>query len=106
MKPDAELLAQLDLLKQQFASGLPQRLDRIDAALDACTSDMGNPTPYAALVTGLHSLAGAAGIFGFGELGEQARTAEQSATQWRDTGCSREQLESLRALILSWRQVA
>ncbi len=67
MKPDANTLAQLELLKRQFAAGMPQRLQGIDAALDACVAAPGNPAANAAPVTELHSLAGAV-IFGFNDL--------------------------------------
>ncbi len=104
MTLDPGLLAHLDLLKQQFAAGLPERFARIDAALDACCAEPPPPTGLAALATALHSLAGSAGIFGFTALGEEARSAEQQAMGWTDHGCTREQLETLRSRVLAWRQ--
>ncbi len=106
MTTDTELLVQLDVLKQQFAAGLPTRLDRIDTAIDACVDDATNETALAALVTALHSLGGAAGIFGFTELGDQARDAERRVMQWAAAGCNSEQLEQLRSLVLAWRQMS
>ena len=105
MKLDPELLNRLELLKQQFKSGLPQRLDRIDTALDACADDPANPTAHAALATALHSLGGAAGIFGFGQLGVMAREAEREVMAWVGQGGTDEQIQRLRSLALSWRMV-
>lgn len=100
---DPELAAQLEALRKQFASGLPTRLDRIDAALAACRSDVSNLTALSALVTALHSLGGAAGIFGFDELGKQARAAEQQVVQWGEGRCAPEQLEQIGACVHAWR---
>ncbi len=102
---DSELSAQLEVLKQQFAAGLPTRLDRIDTALRACSADPTNPTARAALVTALHSLGGAAGIFGFTVLGQQARQAELEVTQWADQPCTAEQLEQIATTAQTWRSL-
>ncbi len=100
---DPALAAQLEALRKQFASGLPTRLDRIDAALAACRSDASNPTALSALVTALHSLGGAAGIFGFDELGKQARAAEREVMQWNEGRYAPEQLEKISACVNAWR---
>lgn len=100
---DPALAAQLEALRRQFASGLPTRLDRIDAALAACRNDASSPTAKSALVTALHSLGGAAGIFGFDELGKQARQAEQQVMQWDEGRCTTEQLEIISACVNTWR---
>ncbi len=107
--PDPGLLAQLDILRQQFAEGLPKRLDAIDAVLDGCAAsapDRNRLTEVGAL---LHALAGAAGIFGFTRLGEDARRAELQITDWTESArragslCTPAQWEQLRSLIRAWR---
>lgn len=105
MSIDVELAKQLEQLRQQFASGLPKRFDAIDAALDACRAAPGNDTPLRALMTVLHSLGGAAGIFGFTELGIAARKAEHSVVDWIDAGGSHARgLEELAGQVSAWRQ--
>ncbi len=100
---DPALAAQLEALRRQFASGLPTRLDRIDAALAACRNDGASPTAVSALVTALHSLGGAAGIFGFDELGRQAREAERQLMQWNEGREAPEPLEKISACVHAWR---
>ena len=104
MSIDAELEGQLAVLRQQFCSGLPKRFDAIDAALVACRADPGNETPLRALMTVLHSLGGAAGIFGFEALGNLARDAEHSVMDWiAGGGGTLRGLEDLAAQIAAWR---
>ncbi len=104
MNMDADLAAQLDQLREQFSAGLPRRLDAIDAALDACRADIVNDTPLRALLTALHSLGGAAGIFGFVALGEQARHAEHCVKDWLICGgASPQALEQLATVVAGWR---
>ncbi len=107
MSVDAELAIQLEQLRQQFAGGLPKRFDAIDAALDACRTDPTNETPLRALMTALHSLGGAAGIFGFTALGNAARDAEHSVSDWIEAGGGQAPgLEELAAKVSAWRQQA
>lgn len=107
MSVDVELASQLELLRQQFSSGLPKRFDAIDAALAACRADPSNETPMRALMTVLHSLGGAAGIFGFTELGIAARDAEHGVNDWIAAGGSSLQgLDTLAAQVAAWRQQA
>ena len=105
MSIDAELNSQLVLLRQQFSSGLPKRFDAIVAALDACRNDPTNETPLHALMTVLHSLRGAAGIFGFAALGDKARDAENLVMDWITAGGGNPQgMDVLAAEIASWRE--
>lgn len=107
MMIDDELAAKLDGLRQQFASGLPRRLDAIDAAIAACRADPDNETALGALRTVLHSLGGAAGIFGFAELGVQIKTAEQTVVGWLDGGNgSRQGIDQLAMQLSVWRQLS
>jgi hypothetical protein len=56
-------------LRARFAAGLPERWREIARAPDG-----------AARAAALHRLAGAAGIYGYDELGRAARVAEHFAT--------------------------
>lgn len=106
MQLDAELLAQLDALRRQFAAGLPKRLDVIDSALAALRADPSNDTALPALLTALHSLAGAAGTFGYGELGDAARAAEHEVAGWIAQGCTDDGLDALGRQAQAWRGIA
>lgn len=75
-------------LRAGFVAGLPARWVQIEAAMDR-----------AALVRGLHSLAGAAGSYGFDDLGALASAAEDAATEG-DESILRAALEALRARIV------
>ena len=107
MNIDDELSDQLALLRQQFANGLPKRFDAIDAALAACIADPRNETSLRALMTVLHSLGGAAGIFGFAALGNDARDAEHCVLDWIESGCDcADGLVALTAQVSAWRILA
>ena len=64
-----ELAAQFDELQRKFAAGLPQRLHDITAA----------PDPQA-MQAALHRLAGAAGAYGYADLGTVARQAMEASS--------------------------
>ena len=100
---DPALLAQLELLKRKFAGSLPARLDKIDAALDACAAAPADRQSLADLCAAFHSLAGSAGIFGFDTLGEQARRAEPQVLDCMDNAGTPVPLAQLRALAAAWR---
>jgi HPt (histidine-containing phosphotransfer) domain-containing protein len=63
-----EVRAGYEALRRRFIAGLPERWREIEDAVD--------PAARAAV---LHRLAGAAGAYGCGELGQAARSAEQLA---------------------------
>lgn len=65
-----EVQAAFLALRDAFVAGLPQRW----AAIEAATSD-------AVRRQALHRLAGAAGSYGFTELGQAARAAERALTE-------------------------
>lgn len=69
----ATVQAAFEALQRQFVAGLPARWSEIAQASD--------PTTRAAA---LHRLAGAAGGYGFHELGQAARRAERSSEQAAD----------------------
>ena len=60
--------AGFEALRQRFLAGLPERWREIETAPDG-----------RALAAALHRLAGAAGSYGFDELGRAARAAEHLA---------------------------
>lgn len=106
MAIDADLLAQLDALRRQFAAGLPKRLDVIDVALAASRADPSNDAALPALLTALHSLAGTAGTFGFGALGDAARVAEHRVSIWIAEGYTTDELDAMQAEACAWRNAA
>jgi HPt (histidine-containing phosphotransfer) domain-containing protein len=73
---DAELAARLALLNERFAAALPQTL----ASLLAARNAFDLMQPQADLIElchkTLHKLAGSSATFGFGRLGQAARTLE------------------------------
>ena len=75
--PDGAISA-FDQLRRRFLAGLPARWEEIDAAE--------GPVRRAAL----HRLAGAAGSYGFADLGQAAREAERVAEGLR-SGSSKKQ---------------
>jgi HPt (histidine-containing phosphotransfer) domain-containing protein len=76
---DQEFQARLAALGAKFAATVPVTMGKISAALAACDAET---TPSAATLTELqellHGVAGSAGTFGFGELGQQCRRIEQA----------------------------
>jgi HPt (histidine-containing phosphotransfer) domain-containing protein len=66
LPPDAR--AGFEALRQRFVAGLPERWREIETAPDD-----------RARIAALHRLAGAAGSYGFDELGRAARAAEHLA---------------------------
>lgn len=81
---DPEYRARLQALAERYALTVPVTMDRIAQALAACRTAAGAGTaPPAACVAQLHELlhgvAGSAGTFGFGTLGQYCRSIEQRA---------------------------
>lgn len=79
---DPDFRARLAALNERFAATVPATIEKITAALRACEADIaagGAPTPAAMhqLHELLHGVAGSAGTFGFGTLGQEARRIEQ-----------------------------
>lgn len=104
MQLDDALLEKLDALRRQFAAGLAKRFDVMDAALAASRDDPSNDTALPALLTALHSLAGAAGTFGLGDLGDAARSAEHRVAGWIAQGCTTDDVDALQSCVRDWRQ--
>lgn len=82
--PEPQALAQrFEAIRLQFVRGLVERGRAIDGAADA-----------AQLQAALHQLCGAAGAFGYEELGQRARLALQAS----QAGEARQLGEALQAL--------
>ncbi len=75
---DQEFRARLAALGEKFAASVPVTMGKIGQALADCEATF---PPGAAQLDVLHELlhgvAGSAGTFGFGELGQQCRRVEQ-----------------------------
>ncbi len=73
---DPDFRARMQALADKFAARVPATLDGIEQALAACRGD-GGTAGLERLHELLHGVAGTAGTFGFGMLGQQARRLEQ-----------------------------
>ncbi|RFP21833.1 Hpt domain-containing protein [Duganella sp. BJB488] len=76
---DPEYRARLAALSERFAATVPGTMAQITEALAACRASAGDPPPepeLRRLHELLHGVAGSAGTFGFGMLGQQARRIE------------------------------
>lgn len=77
---DQEFHARMQALSDKFAATVPVTLDKITHALAACRADgPGGPdtSHLHALHELLHGVAGSAGTFGYGTLGQYCRVVEQ-----------------------------
>lgn len=78
---DPDFRARLAALNEKFAATVPATMEKIAAALAACQAEgAGGQSPTEAAMRQLHELlhgvAGSAGTFGFGTLGQEARRLE------------------------------
>ena len=81
---DPDFRARLAALNEKFAATVPATMEKIAAALAACVAEEGDrgqaSGPSEASMRELHELlhgvAGSAGTFGFGTLGQEARRIE------------------------------
>jgi len=76
MSADQLFLDRFNQLKKVFAAQLPLRLKAINDALQDCRELPGDEARREDLYRLLHSLGGAAGTFGFVQLGLDARSIE------------------------------
>jgi chemotaxis protein histidine kinase CheA len=74
---DEEFLARMADLNELFASTLPPSFDRIMQARAAFDARAPQPALAREMESVLHTLAGAAGTFGFAVLGQRARLLER-----------------------------
>jgi HPt (histidine-containing phosphotransfer) domain-containing protein len=76
MSDDAAIQAKVDVLAKVFTGRLHVRYEKMNAAFALCTADASVQEHWVELHRLLHSLAGAAGSFGFDALGRQAAVIE------------------------------
>jgi chemotaxis protein histidine kinase CheA len=67
---------QLEKLKKKYAAGLPEKVARVEEQIAAFLAAAWSEEVCFATYRQIHSLAGSAGTYGFGELGTTARTGE------------------------------
>ncbi len=87
---DPDFRARLAALNEKFAATVPVTMEKIASALAACRAEEagGRPPTEAAmrpLHELLHGVAGSAGTFGFGTLGQEARRIEHMLREVMDT---------------------
>lgn len=85
----------LRTLQERFSKLLPQRIADIQNQWEECTEG-GDASE---LFRSIHSLAGAAGTFGFHRLGEQARTLERLMLENRDALNGTEKIPAIVRLL-------
>ena len=75
---DPDYRARLAALNEKFAATVPATMDKIASALAACAANGAVPAEASMrqLHELLHGVAGSAGTFGFGTLGQEARRIE------------------------------
>jgi HPt (histidine-containing phosphotransfer) domain-containing protein len=78
---DPDFRARLRALGDKYAATVPGLMAAIEQALLRCEQDGLSPAHLAALQKQLHTIAGSAGTFGFGALGQQCRVLEQQTRQ-------------------------
>ncbi len=76
MSEDDAIKAKVAVLAKVFSGRLHVRYEKMNEAFALCQADSGDDGNLVELHRLLHSLAGAAGSFGFDALGEQARAIE------------------------------
>ena len=74
---DEEFLARMADLNELFASSLPPAFDRLTQARAGVDASAPQPELVREMESVLHTLAGAAGTFGFPVLGQRARALER-----------------------------
>jgi chemotaxis protein histidine kinase CheA len=73
---DAAIQAKVDVLAKVFTGRLHVRYEKMNEALAQCKANPADDAPLVELHRLLHSLAGAAGSFGFDALGREAAVIE------------------------------
>lgn len=76
MSDDDAIKAKVEVLAKVFSGRLHVRYEKMNEAFALCRADSGDDASWSELHRLLHSLAGAAGSFGFEALGEQAHRIE------------------------------
>jgi HPt (histidine-containing phosphotransfer) domain-containing protein len=85
---DPDFRARLRALNEKYAAGIPALMHSIRMALEQCENKDGgdNAEHHVALQKRLHTVAGSAGTFGFGVLGQHCRLLEHRVRAVVDSG--------------------
>lgn len=107
MQPDARarLERELRALSEEFAAGLPARLSEIQMAWQAAVAARWSADTFDALYRHSHSLAGAGGTFGFGDVGSAARALLDWLKQAREHPARRDEDAGARLIAAIERSV-
>ncbi len=97
----ALLQEHLNILRQQYAGRLPERLEEIVTSWQAIRNDASQITLLPSLHRAVHSLAGSGTTFGFPGVTTAARSLENCLRSIMDSGCavSPEQEEQVNLFI-------
>jgi HPt (histidine-containing phosphotransfer) domain-containing protein len=72
-----DMQGKVDLMAKVFLGRLPVRFEKINEAFAQCSANLGDDGAWTELHRLLHSLAGAAGTFGFDAMGQHAKQIEK-----------------------------
>lgn len=96
--PVQKLAAQLERLRQEYATRLPAQIaDLLALSERLCASEPAD-ADLDALHHGLHKLAGSGGTFGFSALSSAARALELQTKYWREVGVRNIEVSTRQAL--------
>jgi HPt (histidine-containing phosphotransfer) domain-containing protein len=84
---DHDFRARLNALSDKYAASVPGLLASIGLALARCRAEQWAAPALVELHRALHTVAGSAGTFGFGVLGQECRRLEQALRALADGGC-------------------
>lgn len=104
---DPDFRARLAALNEKFAATVPVTMEKITSALAVCVAESANggaPTEAAMrpLHELLHGVAGSAGTFGFGTLGQEARRIEHMLRDAMASGSGWEAVPPEVEKLLRW----
>jgi HPt (histidine-containing phosphotransfer) domain-containing protein len=107
---DPDFRARLRALNEKYADGIPDLLQSIRTALEQCESESGLGAEHrASLQKKLHTVAGSAGTFGFGVLGQHCRMLEQRVRALGEPGADAQALWAVVAAdighLLQWAEL-
>ena len=104
---DPDYRARLAALNEKFAATVPVTMEKITSALAVCVAESGEGGAQAEasmrqLHELLHGVAGSAGTFGFGTLGQEARRIEHMLREAMASGSGWEAVQPEVEKLLRW----
>jgi HPt (histidine-containing phosphotransfer) domain-containing protein len=104
---DPDFRARLAALNEKFAATVPATMEKITSALAACVAESAaGGVPSEASMRQLHELlhgvAGSAGTFGFGTLGQEARRIEHMLRETMASGSDWDAVVAEVEKLLRW----